>query len=169
MAAIRRRVSTGAQGMVGQIGWAMVADRLLATHQTLGAIGFLIAAAAMITAGLSDHTAAAWVVVVAIAYGATVAGFMPVLFGEVARKAPAGESGALTAGLNLFLIGGSILGPLIFGAFAYGFGYAVAFFVTGFGSFVTIVAVLFDRQNARAGGRDGSSSGAPAASVNPRP
>jgi|GEM_PF-1413380 len=155
-------------GMAGQIGWAVVADRLLPIHQTLGAIGFLIGAAAMITAGLSDHTAAAWVVIVAIVYGATVAGFMPVLFGEVARKAPAGESGALTAGLNLFLIGGSILGPLIFGAVAYGFGYSVAFFVTGLGTFFAIVAVFFDRQRADARSARPASE-ATAASVNPRP
>jgi MFS family permease len=152
-------------GMVGQIGWAIVADRLLAIHQTLGAIGLVIAGVAMITAGLSDNTAAAWVVIVAVAYGAAVAGFMPVLFGEVARKAPPGEAGALTAGLNLFLIGGSILGPLIFGAVAYGFGYSVAFFVTGLGTCLAVIAVFFDRQTTEARSSVHPSTDGAAASV----
>jgi MFS family permease len=133
-------------GMIGQIGWALVADRLLDIRQTLGTIGFLIGGAAIITAGLVDGSASAWIMIVALVFGATVAGFMPVLFGEVARRAPAGQAGALTAGLNLFLIGGSIAGPLIFGAIAYFFGYSLAFLVTGLGTCLTVATVVLDRR-----------------------
>jgi predicted MFS family arabinose efflux permease len=133
-------------GMIGQIGWALVADRFLDIRQTLGTIGLLIGGAAIITAGLVDGSASAWIMMVAIVFGATVAGFMPVLFGEVARRAPAGQAGALTAGLNLFLIGGSIAGPLIFGAIAYGFDYSVAFFVTGLGTCLAVASVFLDRR-----------------------
>jgi MFS family permease len=133
-------------GMIGQVGWALVADRFLDIRQTLGTIGLLIGGAAIITAGLVDGSASAWIMMVAIVFGATVAGFMPVLFGEVARRAPAGQAGALTAGLNLFLIGGSIAGPLIFGAIAYGFDYSVAFFVTGLGTCLAVASVFLDRR-----------------------
>jgi MFS family permease len=133
-------------GMIGQIGWALVADRFLDIRQTLGTIGFLIGGAAIITAWLVDGSASAWIMIVAIVFGATVAGFMPVLFGEIARRAPAGQAGALTAGLNLFLIGGSIAGPLIFGAIAYCFGYSVAFFVTGLGTCLAVATVFLDRR-----------------------
>jgi predicted MFS family arabinose efflux permease len=135
-------------GMIGQIGWALVADRFLDIRQTLGTIGFLIGGAAIITAGLVAGSASAWIMIVAIVFGATVAGFMPVLFGEVARRAPAGQAGALTAGLNLFLIGGSIAGPLIFGAIAYRFGYPVAFLFTGLGTCLAVAAVFLDRRRA---------------------
>jgi predicted MFS family arabinose efflux permease len=135
-------------GMIGQIGWALVADRFLDIRQTLGTIGFLIGGAAVITAGLVDGSVSAWIMIVAIVFGATVAGFMPVLFGEVARRAPVGQAGALTAGLNLFLIGGSIAGPLIFGAIAYRFGYSVAFFVTGLGTCLAVATVFLDRRRA---------------------
>jgi predicted MFS family arabinose efflux permease len=134
-------------GMIGQIGWALVADRFLDIRQTLGTIGFFIGGAAIMTAGLAAHSASAWIMIVAIAFGATVAGFMPVLFGEVARRAPAGQAGAFTAGLNLFLIGGSIAGPLIFGAIAYCFGYSAAFFATGLGTCLAVATVFFDRRS----------------------
>lgn len=137
-------------GMIGQIGWAIVADRFLDIRQTLGTIGFLIGGAAIITAGLVDGSASALIMIAAIVFGATVAGFMPVLFGEVARRAPAGQAGALTAGLNLFLIGGSIAGPLIFGAIAYRFGYSGAFFSTGLGTCLAVAAVFVDRRRADA-------------------
>lgn len=133
-------------GMIGQIGWAVVADRLFDIRQTLGVIGFIIGGAAVVTAGLVGYSGFASIMIVAVAFGATVAGFMPVLFGEVARKAPAGQAGALTAGLNLFLIGGSIAGPLIFGAVAYGFGYSAAFLVTGLVTCLVVGTVFFDRR-----------------------
>ena len=133
-------------GMIGQIGWALVADRFLDIRQTLGAIGFIIGGAAIVTAGLANYSGFASIMIVAVAFGATVAGFMPVLFGEVARRAPTGQAGALTAGLNLFLIGGSIAGPLIFGAIAYGLGYSAAFLVTGVGTCLVVGTVFFDRR-----------------------
>jgi hypothetical protein len=57
----------------------------------------------------------------------TAAGFIPVVLGEVARRANPGEVGALTSGTQLFLISGVIVGPFAFGGVASAISYPTAF------------------------------------------
>ena len=69
----------------------------------------------------------AWIMAFSCLFGFTAAGFIPVLLGAVLASSPVDQAGALTSALNIFLIGGSLLGPLAFGGVAATFGYSAAF------------------------------------------
>jgi predicted MFS family arabinose efflux permease len=116
-----------AAGIIGQIGWAAVSDRFLKPHTTLTLIGFLIACAAALMAGFSERWHAGAICAVVAIYGAGAPGFMPVVLGEVARRAAPEKVGAVTSAANFFLLGGIIIGPLLFGALASLVSYSIAF------------------------------------------
>lgn len=118
-----------AMGIVGQILWAFTSDRLMRPHAVMVIIGLLMTIAAVLTATFTPNWPVAGIVAVAMLYGVSAAGFIPVVLGEVARRSGPGEVGALTAGANTFLIVSMFVGPLVFGAVASGFGYSAAFVV----------------------------------------
>lgn len=116
-----------AAGMVGQVGWAVLSDRWLSVHAVMAIIGGIMTAAAFCTAAMTPHWPLGAVAFVAAMYGISAAGYLPVLLAEVARRSPPGQVGALTSGAQLFPLGGSILGPLAFGAMAAILGMPAAF------------------------------------------
>jgi predicted MFS family arabinose efflux permease len=116
-----------AAGLIGQIGWAALSDRILSPHRTMGLIGFLIAASATLMATFSGHWSTSAICVVVGMYGAGAAGFVPLVLGEVARRAKPGQVGAVTSAANLFLLGGVVLGPMLFGGLASLQSYSIAF------------------------------------------
>ena len=101
-----------AAGMIGQVGWAALSDRVLSVHAVMAIIGTLMSAAALCTASMTPHWPLDAIIVVAAVYGISAAGYLPVLLGEVAKRSPPGQVGALTSGAQLFPLCGSILGPL---------------------------------------------------------
>jgi MFS family permease len=107
-----------AAGMVGQVGWAALADRLLPVHAVMAIIGILMSVAAFCTASMTPQWPLAVIFVVAAVYGVSAAGYLPVLLGEVAKRSPPGQVGALTSGAQLFPLSGCIFGPLAFGGVA---------------------------------------------------
>jgi MFS family permease len=141
-------VSQGA-GMIGQIGWAALSDRLLAPPLTMGLVGLLMTSAALLTAAFTTDWPVLGIVVVSILYGLTAAGFVPVVLGEVARRATPGDAGALTGGANLFLLGGVVAGPLAFGMVATSLGYPAAFVFIAACTFLTSILVAWPRPQAR--------------------
>jgi len=116
-----------AAGMIGQVGWAALSDRLLRVHAVMAIIGMLMSAAALCTAAMTPHWPLGAIVVVAAIYGLSAAGYLPVLLGEVAKRSPSGQVGALTSGAQLFPLSGSILGPFAFGGMAAVMGMPAAF------------------------------------------
>jgi len=117
-----------AAGIMGQIGWAVMSDRLLTSHAVMAVAGAAMTGAAVLTAAVTPGWPVAGIVAVAALYGVSAAGFVPVVLSEVARRSPPGQVGALTSGANLFLISGVMLGPLTFGGVASAAGhYAPAF------------------------------------------
>lgn len=120
-----------AAGMIGQVGWAALADRILPVHAVMAVIGLLMSGAALATAAMTPHWPLAAIFVVASLYGLSAAGYLPVLLGEVARRSPPGQVGALTSGAQLFPLSGSILGPLAFGGMAALMGMPAAFVLAG--------------------------------------
>jgi len=118
-------------GIVGQILWAFAADRLIRPHAVMAIIGVVMSIAALLTATFSSEWPVTAIVAVAMLYGLSAAGFIPVVLGEVARRSAPGEVGALTAGANTYLIVSMLVGPLVFGAVASALGYAAAFTVFG--------------------------------------
>jgi MFS family permease len=116
-----------AAGMIGQVGWAALSDRLLSVHVVMAIIGILMSAAALCTAAMTPYWPVGALYVVAALYGVSAAGYLPVLLGEVAKRSPAGQVGALTSGAQLFPLSGCILGPLAFGGIAAVMGMPAAF------------------------------------------
>jgi MFS family permease len=133
-----------AAGIVGQVGWAAVSDRLLMPHAVMALLGGLMTAAAVLTAAITPDWPIVAVIAVAVLYGVSAAGHLPVVLGEVTRRAPPGQAGVLTSGANVFLIGGILIGPLAFGAVGSAVHYAAAFLLlatcTLAGSVVVAVA-----------------------------
>jgi MFS family permease len=118
-----------AAGMIGQVGWAALSDRLLSVHAVMAIIGLLMSTAALATAAMSPHWPLGAVFAVAAGYGLSAAGYLPVLLGEVAKRSPSGQVGALTSGAQLFPLSGCILGPLAFGGVTAVMGMPAAFLV----------------------------------------
>jgi predicted MFS family arabinose efflux permease len=116
-----------AAGMIGQVGWAALTDRLLPVHAVMAIIGALMSVAALATAAMNPNWPLGAIFVVAAVYGVSAAGYLPVLLGEVAKRSPSGQVGALTSGAQLFPLAGCILGPLAFGAVAAVTGMPAAF------------------------------------------
>ena len=127
-------------GMLGQIGWAAVADRLLAPHLAMALIGIVIAGAGALIAAFSGHWSAGAICAVTAVYGLGAAGFVPLVLGEVARRAEPKQVGAITSAANLFLVGGVVVGPMLFGGLASMASYSVAF--GALAGCVLVVAVI---------------------------
>jgi predicted MFS family arabinose efflux permease len=118
-----------AAGIVGQIGWAAISDRVLGAHFVMGIIGFLMAVAAALTAAMTPDWPMVVIAIIAVVFGGTAAAFVPVMLGEIARRSPPGEAGALTSGGQLFLMSGALIGPLVFGAITSWLSFSEAFAV----------------------------------------
>jgi len=134
-----------AGGILGQLLWAVMADRLLRPHTVMAIIGFLLAIASALTAAFAPGWSLTAVIAVSLLFGLTAAGFIPVVLGEVARRSQPSEIGAMTAGANIFLIASMLVAPLVFGAIASTLSYAAAFIalaVCALGGSVTAMAGL---------------------------
>jgi MFS family permease len=116
-----------AAGMIGQVGWAALSDRVLPVHAVMAIIGMLISAAALCTAAMTPCWPLGAIYAVAAVYGVSAAGYLPVVLGEVAKRSPPGEVGALTSAAQLFPLSGCIIGPLAFGGMAAVSGLPAAF------------------------------------------
>ena len=116
-----------AAGMIGQVGWAALSDRVLSVHAVMAIIGMLMSAAAFCTGSMTPHWPFAAIIFVAAIFGVSAAGYLPMLLGEIAKRAPSGQVGALTSAAQLFPLSGCILGPLAFGGVAATMGMAAAF------------------------------------------
>jgi MFS family permease len=118
-----------AAGIVGQVIWAVAADRVIRPHSVMAIIGVLMTAAALLTASFTPSWPVSAIIAVSMLLGITAAGFIPVVLGEVARRSPPAQIGALTAGANVFLIVSMLVAPLVFGAIASTLSYGAAFVV----------------------------------------
>jgi MFS family permease len=116
-----------AAGIVGQIAWASLSDQVLRPHTTIGLIGLTIAGASLLSAMTTHDWPLIAILSTAALFGVSAAGFIPVVLAEVARKAPNGQIGALTSGVNVFLFAGAAIGPLLFGGLAAYVSYSLAF------------------------------------------
>jgi len=118
-----------AAGIAGQVIWAVAADRVMRPHAVMTIIGVLMTAAALLAASFTPSWPLSAIIAVSMLLGVTAAGFIPVVLGEVARRSPPAQIGALTAGANVFLIASMLAAPLVFGAIASTLSYGAAFAV----------------------------------------
>jgi MFS-type transporter involved in bile tolerance (Atg22 family) len=119
-------------GVVGRVGWGVVADRL-APAPVLRFLGAAIAAASLALAVATPCWPPAAVAAAGIAMGATAIGWNGVLLGEAARLAPPGQAGAATAMLGVVFALVMLVAPSLFsllvqttGGYAAGFGLCAA-------------------------------------------
>lgn len=105
-------------GAIGRIAWGFVADRLLAPHRTLALIGVLAAACALAMTLSEPEWPLAGVIALATCFGATAIGWNGVQLAEVARLAPPGAAGKVTAATSVVTFAGVVVGPPLFALLA---------------------------------------------------
>jgi len=115
-------------GIVGRIGWGIVADRWLPPRRLLGTLGIVAGSCALATAGFGPGWPAAAILVVCALFGATAIGWNGVQLAEIARNSPSGQAGAITGASGFVTFFGVVIGPPLFallvaltGSYAAGF------------------------------------------------
>ncbi len=124
-------------GVVGRIGWALLADRHGAAP-VLAACGLGAAAGALVLAFVVPGWPGAVVLAAGIVMGATAVGWNGVMLAEAARIAPGGQVGAATAALSFAFGLTMLVAPPAFsalvvltGGYAAGFAMCVAATLAG--------------------------------------
>lgn len=141
-------VSQGA-GMFGQVLWAWLSDRVMTPRAVLSVVGAVICIGALAVSGFSPQWSVGAIMVVAALLGFSVAGFLPVVLGEVARHAAPGQVGALTSGANIFVIAGAFSGPLAFGGISSVLSYKAAFVVLAAAAAIMATGLLTAQPDSR--------------------
>jgi MFS family permease len=114
-------------GVVGRLGWALLADRV-GGRIPLVICGLAAGAGALALALAGPGTPALVVILAGIVMGATAVGWNGVMLAEAARIAPQGQVGAATAALSFaFAITMMIAPPAFTGLVALTGGYAAGF------------------------------------------
>jgi MFS family permease len=105
-------------GVVGRLGWSLLADRIGNGLRILVSIGLLVAICGLTTSAMSTSWSAPATVAVLIAFGCTVIGWNGLYMGEAARISGPAKVGIATGGLMMFNFSGVILAPTLFGLVA---------------------------------------------------
>lgn len=138
-------------GVLGRIGWGVVADGI-----GDGFISLLMVTALAVAACLAaSQMSAAWptlaVYGVGALFGATAVGWNGVFMAEVARQAPPDRIGMATGGCMMMTFSSIIFGPAAFGAISVATGsYATTFLVVACVAAVGGVSLVAARHAARA-------------------
>ena len=103
-------------GAVGRVFWGVLADWRLGGSLTLGVIGAITAASALITSVAGPAWPPAIIVGVLMVFGASAIGWNGVYLAEVARISPPGRVGQATGLSQLFAFGGALMAPPVFAA-----------------------------------------------------
>lgn len=101
-------------GVVGRLGWGLVADRLRNGSLTLIIIAILSVVAALFTATLTPSTPDWIIFATLIVFGISAVGWNGVFMAEIARLAPNGMVSSATGGAMVAVFAGAVSGPLIF-------------------------------------------------------
>lgn len=130
-------------GVVGRLGWGLIADKLRNGCLTLIVIGIVSVGAALVTALLTPSTPD-WVIFATLSvFGLSAVGWNGIFMAEIARLAPTGMVGSATGGVMVGVFVGVMLGPLIFNQI-YGLvgSYTVSFAVMAVMSVIGMGAVI---------------------------
>jgi len=117
-------------GVAGRLAWGIVADRR-DSADVLPVIGLGASACALMLAFAPATWPAPALLVICGLFGATAIGWNGVHLAELARRAPPGEVGAMTAAASIVAFAGIVAGPFVFGLLsALGPGTRVGFAMT---------------------------------------
>jgi len=121
-----------AGGIIGRIGWGVVADRFVAPRQMLGLLGVGMSLAAFTVPALGTQWPWFAVLVFSFLFGATAVGWNGVYLSQVALVAPAGRAAEATgASLAMTYLGVVVTPLIIWSVTALGFGYGTGFVIVG--------------------------------------
>lgn len=130
-------------GLPSRMLWGYVASRWLSPYQVMSLLGFVMTGAFVLTAFNSPAWPAWALLVVAVTVICTAAGWQGVALSEVARQAPPGKVGNMTATvISLSCISQIILPPIFAVILLYTGSYTVAFLVVPIPALVVAVICL---------------------------
>ncbi|MCC7274903.1 MAG: MFS transporter [Alphaproteobacteria bacterium] len=139
-----------AAGVLGRIGWGLVADRIGDGCLTLFVLALLVVAACLATVAMSPAWPIVAVYVLGATFGATAVGWNGVYMAEVARQAPPDRIGTATGGSMMLTFSGIIFGPASFGTISAATGsYARTFGIVAVIAGLGAVSLLAARRAAR--------------------
>ncbi|MGE0421541.1 MAG: MFS transporter [Reyranellaceae bacterium] len=118
-------------GVAGRVVWGAVADWSGRPVLVLAALAVVAALAALIVTRFAIDWPPIAIFVVSAVLGTATIGWAGVVYGEVARRAPAGRTSEASGGITAFMFAGIVVGPAIFSAI-----------VQATGSFTPAYAVL---------------------------
>ncbi len=127
-------------GASGRIAWGGLADWLGDGNRVLMGVALIAAAAGVMTMALDAGSGAAVIYGVLMVFGLSAIGWNGVFLAEVARLAPAGRTGSVTAAALVPTYAGVLVGPVSFaglqaltGHYTAAFGIFAAVSLCGFG------------------------------------
>lgn len=102
-------------GVVGRIGWGLLADRGLGPRRTLLTLALISALCALTMPALRPTSPGFTVIALLCVFGATAVGWNGVYLATVARMVPQAQAATATAGTLFFTFFGVVIGPPCFG------------------------------------------------------
>jgi MFS family permease len=138
--------------VIARLGWGVLMDRLGSPLRVLGYGAVVSGVLGVALAAIAPDWPYALVVSVVVAMSLAALGWNGVYFGGIARLAPPGEVVPATAGAQLFLYSGTVIGPLAFAAIvSVAGGYAPGFLACAAVSLVAGLWMVRAAKNAAAG------------------
>ncbi len=132
-----------AAGVIGRIGWGLLADRLGRSLPLLHGLAVAMGILFLAIAFLGSETPRWLVVTVLVAAGATAIGWNGVFLAEVARRSPHAEVGEATGAALVLTYLGVLAGPAMVGLLlALGAGYGSAFLLPAAFSAAAVLSLL---------------------------
>lgn len=139
-----------ASGGVGRIVFGAIASRFVTPLIMLLVLSLLAAAAAFLTAALTQSWPLALIYAVGVLFGASAAGWNGVYLSEVARLAPAGEVSRTTGAVGFVIFLGVVTGPAVFTAIVALSSFQVAYTCMGILMLASVLAFLRARSHIKA-------------------
>jgi Na+/melibiose symporter-like transporter len=128
-----------AGGVIGRLGFGLVAAQFLPAWTTVVALGFGMSICAAVMALAAPGWPWAVLLVLSFLFGVTASGWNGVFLSELARLAPEGRVGEATGAVLMFGFAGLVLGPLAMAGIAAVSSLGVAFAALGL---TTLVATF---------------------------
>jgi len=130
-------------GVVGRIGWGMLADRLRDGGLTMVLITSVMVLGFVVLPTLDADSPRALVVGVLVVLGATALGWNGIFLAEVARRSPPGRVGDSTGAILFATFGGVVVGPsMMSAAVALTGSHSKAFLICALASGLALVFIL---------------------------
>ncbi|BBK33726.1 MFS transporter [Allostella humosa] len=139
-------------GVLGRVGWGLVADRIGDGFITLMVVTGLAVLACLAASQLTPAWPAWAVYGVGALFGSTAVGWNGVFMAEVARQAPPDRIGVATGGCMMLTFSSIIFGPALFGIVSVAIGsYALTYLVVAGVASLGGLSLVVARRVARAG------------------